>query len=514
MYQRINFTEIVSLLNDGSGNFFEAPSTVPSTGATDTAWIDLNGDPLLDLVFVRQGSIRGVPHFAIATGPGTYAPAVEIAGVPESLLAFRRLWIGDWDGDLDEDLLVSNAARFDVLVNEGNGDFDTSTSVPLRFNRVTSIQSADANNDGLLDLIVTEAFASAAKLLTGRGDSSFNSAREVAIFDEARAIIAGDFDEDGVEDLAVFLDSEIFVLTGSNSGDFSPGVSISIPVNLVENGTCQDLDGDDHLDLVYAEVGGGIVVLLGDGQGSFGVPTTLPSASNGRIRVRDLNDDGTPDIIRAGDSLSTFFGDGLGGFSAEMRIDMGAGNDSVDIGDLNGDGIPDIVTGGPNGIRIYLATNPGTFAPAIVLGAALDLSQSVALGDLNRDSILDLAVTLAGVTPEGIAIRLGIGDGTFAALVAYPELNPIEASNLQIEDFNGDGQLDLLYSFGTTVTLRFGTGDGALCAPLNLGLSRFARARVARDMDSDGDIDVVLILDNDFSAPSPNVFILSNLLIP
>jgi FG-GAP-like repeat len=95
---------------------------------------------------------------------------------------------------------------------------------------------------------------------------------------------------------------------------------------------------------------------------------------------------------------------------------------SVAIGDLNGDGKPDlaVIDANPpnlsNSISVLLGNGDGTFQSKTTYATGLD-PVSVAIGDLNRDGKLDLAVTNehAGT----VSILLGNGDGTFQAQTTY-----------------------------------------------------------------------------------------------
>ena len=99
---------------------------------------------------------------------------------------------------------------------------------------------------------------------------------------------------------------------------------------------------------------------------------------------------------------------------------------------------------------------------------------SQVVGDINRDGKPDVAVTIAGMETNGIAVLLGNGDGTFQnALITEVAQRP---SFLVMADFNRDGKLDIAGAeladfsgfdpaFGR-VWVLLGNGDGTFQSPV------------------------------------------------
>ena len=119
-------------------------------------------------------------------------------------------------------------------------------------------------------------------------------------------------------------------------------------------------------------------------------------------------------------------------------------------------------SGMPNGIAVVLGNGDGTFQSA---GTPFPLSfspGSVEVADLNGDGKLDLvAVDFSG----SVAILLGNGDGTFQPAVTYSIGNGLGGMDeAVIADFNTDGKLDIasIASFDTGPAIIYGNGEVCL----------------------------------------------------
>jgi hypothetical protein len=166
-------------------------------------------------------------------------------------------------------------------------------------------------------------------------------------------------------------------------------------------------DGLTDIALTY---GGFLEILFGDGDGGFpssqAFPPTDSSALYGSIAAGDFNGDGLLDLALAtGLSFSTnelgfqiFYSQSDGGLLASpvyATMPLGAYEGDVAAGDLNGDGRLDVaVLDDRNGVRVYLAADGGFDQPIILpLPPDNQTYQSLAIGDVNGDGLDDVVVS-------------------------------------------------------------------------------------------------------------------------
>src|SRR3954463_13806926 len=225
-----------------------------------------------------------------------------------------------------------------------------------------------------------------------------------------------------------------------------------------------DFNLDTRPDLaVVNSVSNNVTILLGDGVGGFtpasGSPVTVGQTPKS-VAVGDFNNDGRPDFAAdnfLGGSISVFLGDGAGGFTEANNspVTMAGGPIYVATGDFNADGLADLATANisPAGIGILIGTGNGGFAAAPaspIPDGSNTFPQGLAVGDLNGDARPDIAV--ANHTSNTVNVLLGSGSsGTVGFLPAvgspFPTANGAAAgngpANIAIGDVNGDGKPDL-----------------------------------------------------------------------
>ncbi len=444
------------LLGNGDGSFQRPHNYTVGSSPMMVVVGDFIGDGIQDLAVTDSNS--GTISVLLGAGNGSFLPAraLSAGAVPYGMA------VGDFNGDGTQDLAVTDLTSaptggVSVLLGTGTGSFQVPPSFAVGISP-ESVAVADLNGDGIPDLVVANSGGyfdnGSVSVLLGNGDGSFRPARSFAVGSFPRSVAVGDFNGDGIPDLAVANSgsNNVSVLLGNGDGSFQPARSFavgSVPWSVA----AADLAGDGVLDLVVANFNANDVsILLGTGDGTFQSARTFAAGTRPRsVAVGDFDGDGIPDLAVAdeGDSVtgsgggvSILRGTGGGTFQAARRFAAGMNPRSVAVGDFNGDGTLDLAVAdranyeGTPGVSVLLGTGNGTFQPARTFAAGA-FPIAVAVGDFNGDGIQDLAVAGGG----GTRVLLGTGNGTFQTTnVSYVTG---DSAAVAVGDFNGDGLPDL-----------------------------------------------------------------------
>ncbi len=312
----------------------------------------------------------------------------------------------------------------------------------------------------------------------------------------ATSVAVADVNGDGKPDLLVANNnsSTVGVLLGNGDGTFQPAVTFYAGAGFPNEITVGDLNGDGKPDIVLtaANASSAVLVMLGNGDGTFQAPAAYDVAAFNpyQVVIADVNGDGIPDLVVADETMvSVLRGNGDGTFQAAVTYDNGGNyGHSVAVADVNGDGKPDLVVANGGSVAVLLGIGGGTFLPAVTYptgGGAF----WVAVADVNGDGKPDVLVANSG--PVGVL--LGNGDGTFQAPVTYSS-GGAEPWGIAVADVNGDGKPDILVANAGSgsVGVLMGNGDGTFQAPVTYGSGAWSLSVVATDINGDGTPDLVV----------------------
>jgi hypothetical protein len=331
----------------------------------------------------------------------------------------------------------------------------------------------DFNGDGRFDLVVANEKGSNVSVLLNDGNEAFSPSRgsPFPAGPDPNDLASGDFNGDGCVDLAIanHETQHLTVLLGDGRGALAPapGSPVTVVVRPHVHGVAAgDFNGDGYLDLVTDSWAlDRVVVLCGDGKGSFATPGTSVAVGRHpyqRVRVADLNGDGRADIISPnleGDNVTILLGDGTGKFRQPAGSPFACGDSpfNVAIGDVNADGKPDLAIvnspsstsdrSGQDGLTIMIGDGLGVFArmagSPFVTGKFPNMA---AIGDVNGDGVADVAVS----NPEGDKITVftmsrngKVASRAERSVSGHPK-------GLVIRDLNGDGKAEIVTTNNTS----------------------------------------------------------------
>ena len=320
------------------------------------------------------------------------------------------------------------------------------------------------------------------------------------------AIVTADFNGDGISDVGSVdrFENQIGITLGNGDGTFQPTQIYNVggPSDM----KTADLNGDGIPDLVVPLQGADlpkhqVEVLLGNGNGTFGMPVRFESGSGpSSVALGDLNEDGKIDVVVSNEigqmqGMSVLLGNGDGTLQPPTSYATGNNTNSVVLSDFNGDGHLDaaVVNSGSQTFSILLGNGDGTFGTAVSYPTPYSTPFVLVVADFNQDSHPDLAVTYAS-SNLNVSVFLGNSDGTFQT--AIDTVTAFSSpSSLIAGDLNGDNIPDLAIGDGF-LTVLLSKGDGTFEAPVsytNVGVVTLGQ------FDGTGGIDAIAFEQRDIA---------------
>ena len=452
---------------------------------------DFNNDNILDLA----ATFRDSDSWCIFLGHGNGSFSIATTYSLSNDSNPYGISVGDFNNDNQSDIVITNTGSNNIGVYLGYGDGSFSTirlystgnnSYPI------AVAFGDVNNDSRLDIVVANYKSDNIGVFLGYGNGSFATmmAYSTGKGSSPFFVTVADFNNDGRLDIAVanYYTSNVGILLGYGNGKFANQVIFLLgpddgPMWL----TVGDFNGDNQLDIATANYQRSTVsILRGHGNGSFASVRTYSAGAGSLpscISIGDFNNDNKSDIavVNYGlNSVVVLFGLGDGSFLLGSVYSTGTGSSPVALvnGDFNKDGRLDIAVANYklSTIGVFLGHKSQPFAGVEehFVNPRTE-PHSVALGDFNNDSWLDIVVANYG--SDSIGILLGRNGRDFKDIQSYSTGNDSAPYSVALAHFNNDTYLDIVVANSETDNIIIFLGDGTGNFPINKTYSTGIRSR-------------------------------------
>ncbi len=333
-----------------------------------SAHADLDGDGLLDIIVSNENDKNLSVFRNTSSGQGN----IDFTSDDDlDLISFEpnHVIVADFDGDEKLDIVTANSngeatlRNLTILTNNSTaGDISMSNSFNTLLNNPTpAIAANDLNADGKVDLIVLDSINNEVIYLENTSSASltFASGVSLAAGDRPSSLATADIDQDGLPDLVVtnWGDKSVSVLRNTSTGgtisfatkqDFTFSGSV-VPAWVAVG----DVDNDGAPDIVVNNIISiGILKNQSTGTISFAAPQNIDITAGSGVNLTDLNGDGWVDVLYKSFNslgiLKNLSSVGMPSFSEEIVLLNGFGTGghnpiTVSGADFDGDGEPEIV---------------------------------------------------------------------------------------------------------------------------------------------------------------------------
>lgn len=338
----------------------------------------------------------------------------------------------------------------------------------------------------------------------------FRTGTELPISPVTKAVAVGDYDGDGILDIAVITDVRMLSFyRGLGGRKFAAREDMAFPHQWAFSQLfTEDIDGDGKRDLilmarqgfsVFRNTSGGIGTFRFDERYNYGISSNLVVSQ--ALTFADFDGNGRPDLAVYQDGIlttSVYLNASVPGtVSLQWPVNLPGNISTLTTGDLDGDGKPELIA---SGSKVYQNTSPGpgiaSFSGPITFSTPGQEVVGSATSDMDGDGKLDLVFTSGSVLVAVRNTSTGPGSLSFAF---YSALDILTSGPLVVQDTDGDGKKDIVLlrkaEDAITVFVNHSTPGTFVFNenPTRFGVGAYTAALLGADLDGDQKPDVLTL---------------------
>ncbi len=498
---------------NGQGNFvFQQELTTDISYCRGAILADIDGDGDLDISATSWAfPNHRIIWFENTDGQGNFNSTPNLVSLLTNNTRPETIYAKDFDNDGDLDIVVgTDNEGLSWFKNNGSGTFGNQQIIDSDVEDVRAVFPADIDEDGDQDLLVAANRADRIgwhKNTNGQGN--FGPANVLADINGANGaieIISVDLDGDGDKDILTALTNDNRIAWQENlegEGTFSELITIATidnPLSIFAG----DIDGDNDMDIIVASSSsnGKVVYYKNlDGNATFGTEQIINSEAYPTVVYAvDIDNDGDLDIFSSADSTKVFWQenmDGLGTFGTMNIILEGPFvNETLFAVDMDNDGDKDLIAGyyGTEDTIAWFENmdGQGSFSAAKIISTNLIVPDCVNAADFDNDGDQD-ALAVSYGTDEVIWFENIDGQGTFGTEHIITS-SAFGATNVFAKDLDNDGDIDVVCaaSRGGEIIYYLNNGSGNFTYHQIIASNfRTAISVTADDFNNDGKMDII-----------------------